>query len=410
MTLLRTPTTTVAALTALATAGALAVPLGGVAAVDRPARRDVSSTVLLDWERSAIRTIYTETPTPVPVGVPYLGFTSLAMYDAARTADRRHASAEAAVAAAAHDVLVEYFPVSTANLDADLAASLLDVPDGPAERRGIRIGEDVAARLIERRADDGRNDASIVYSKPVAPGTWQPPAGGTMLGAWIGFVDPLLVRRPTRVDGPDALTSRQYTRDYLEVKAVGSAVGADRTPYQTETALFMNSNAPRLTTEALLGHLDAAPRPLLETARIFAAMHVAMTDSLIQAWRLKYDVGFWRPSQAIQGAATDGNPGTIADPAWTPLVANPPYADYTSGHASVTAPAAEVIRQLLGEETALTLHSYNTNTDRTYPNLSALEYDAFMARIWSGLHFRAAMEDGYEIGHDVADQVLRRLP
>lgn len=391
----------------LATVPALLVasfPLAGQAdpAVD-------SSAVVNSWERTAIRTIYTETVSPVPVGMLYLGFTSLAMYDAARTAEARHASPAAALAVAAHDVLVEYFPVSETNLDADLAATLADVPDGPAEQKGIRIGAAVAERLIEQRADDGRNDTSIVYSKPPAPGIWQPAPGAEFLAPWIGFVDPLLVRRPTRVDGPDALTSYQYTADFLEVKQVGPATGADRTEVQTDTALFMNTNVVIMVTEGLLAHLDANPMSLLETSRLFAAMHVAMTDSVIQCWRLKYEIGFWRPSQAIQGADTDGNPATIADPAWAPLIPNPPYPDYVSGHGSLTAPAIEAIRQTLGEETALTLHSYNTGADRTYPNLSTIEYDAFMARIWGGLHFRTAMEDAYLIGHDIADRVLDRL-
>jgi hypothetical protein len=134
-----------------------------------------------------------------------------------------------------------------------------------------------------------------------------------------------------------------------------------------------------------------------------------MTDSVITCWRLKYDVGFWRPFQAIHGAGADRNPATVPDTTWAPLVANPPYSDYVSGHACLTSPAVETIRRMLGEETELTLHSYNTNADRTYPTLSEIEFDAFHARIWGGLHFRDAMEDGYYIGHTAARRVLTRL-
>jgi hypothetical protein len=116
-----------------------------------------------------------------------------------------------------------------------------------------------------------------------------------------------------------------------------------------------------------------------------------------------------RPSQAIAGAADDGNPMTQPQPGWTPLVPNPPYADYVSGHASVTAPALEMIRLTLGEDTSLELRSVN-GPPRVYPNLSAIEYDAFHARIWGGLHFADAMDDGYQLGHETArrvDAVLR---
>jgi hypothetical protein len=367
--------------------------------------------VVLDWERTSMRTVLTENPAPGPDGALYLGFTSIAMYDAVQDAERHgHASAAAAAAVAAHDVLVEYFPDSQANLDADLSASLADVPDGADKQRGIRIGERAADAMIESRERDGRNDPSIVYSKEPGPGVWQPDPGGAMLTPWLGFVDPLVSRRPIEVDGPDPITSAEYAFDYQEVKRVGGATDADRTPHQTETALFFTANALAMVPDALVRHLEENPLSLRRTARLFARMHGAMADSVVTVWRLKFEVGFWRPSQAIQGAAGDGNPATVPDSAWTPLVPNPPYSDYVSGHASLTGPAVEVIRLTLGEETPLLLRSTATGTERLYPTLSAIEFDAFHARIWSGLHFRDAMEDGYQIGHTAARRAMQRLP
>ena len=55
---------------------------------------------------------------------------------------------------------------------------------------------------------------------------------------------------------------------------------------------------------------------------------------------------------------------------------------------------------------ALELRSVNSPTPRVYPHLSELEYDAFHARIWSGLHFRKAMVDGYDIAHRTAERVM----
>jgi hypothetical protein len=347
--------------------------------------------------------------------VLYLGFTSVAMFDAVEAAQRRHASAVAAAAVAAHDVLLEYFPSSAANLATDLAASLADVPDTRAKDRGKRIGEHAAEDMIESREDDGRdNPDGIVYDKSRGPGVWQP--SGTppvpMLAPWLGFVDPLVSRRPIKVDGPDPIDGWEYAMDYMEIKRVGRATGADRTPYQTDTATFFNSNSAIMVSDALLRYLDANPLSLRRTAKLFARIHGAMTDSVIVTWRLKYD-GYWRPFQAIQGPPThpdDGNPATVPDPAWTPLIPNPPYADYVSGHASLTAPAIQVIRRTLGEETQLELRSSTLPaTPRTYPTLTELEFDAFHARIWGGLHFRDAMEDGYYIGHTAADRAIKEV-
>jgi hypothetical protein len=368
-----------------------------------------SSTVVHAWERTSIRTIYTDNVTPIPVGVVYLGFTSLAMYEAAQSARRHHGSQVAAIAQAAHEVLAQYYPASASKLSADLAVTLGGLAPGAATQRGIDAGKRVAQKLIASRADDGRNDTTVVYNRDVEPGVWQGVAGTPMLAPWLGFVRTLVVHKPITVDGPDAIISAQYAADYAEVKASGGATGSDRTAQETETAQFFNSNSATMTSEALLRYLDNRPMSLLDTARLFAAIHTSMTDAVITCWRLKYEVGFWRPFEAIRGAATDGNPATTADATWTPLLATPPYGDYVSGHGCLTSPAIESIRQTLGENTSLTLHSYNLNTDRVYPNLRSIERDALESRIWGGLHFRHAMDDSYAIGHKVADLALRKL-
>ena len=158
--------------------------------------------------------------------------------------------------------------------------------------------------------------------------------------------------------------------------------------------------------DALIRHLETQPLDLLGTSRLFAMIHGAMTDSAIRVWGLKRDVGFWRPSQAIAGADTDGNADTAPETGWAPLVPNPNYSDYVSGHAGLTGPACEVIRRTLGENTALELRSVNSPTPRVYGHLSEIEHDAFNARIWSGLHFRRAMVHGYDIGHRTAERVM----
>ena len=362
--------------------------------------------VVLDWERIVFRTVYTDTPTPVPVGVPVLGFASLAMHRAASRSAHVAASSEtAAVATAAHDVLVHYYPGLAGPLATDLADSLAGIG---ANRRakGARIGAREAADLIASRTGDHYLDPSFHYSKAPGPGVWQPNPGATdMLAPWLGSMRPLIVDAPTP-SGPFALTSSAYAAEYDEVRRLGSAASADRTPEQTATAAFFNSNSATAVGDALVRYLERSPLDLLATSRLFAMIHGAMTDSAIRCWGLKRDVGFWRPSQAVAGAETDGNDATVSEPGWAPFVPNPNYSDYVSGHACLTGPAVEVIRRTLGEATALELRSVNSPTPRVYVHLSELEFDAFHARIWSGLHFRKAMVDGYDIAHRTAERVM----
>jgi len=368
--------------------------------------------VLLNWERIAFRTVYVDGATPIPVGVPVLGFTSLAMHRAVTKslAQSRASSERAAVVAAAYQVLQHYYPKLRAKLQADRAASLDALAPGPAKRYGVKIGKRAGRGVIDDRRDDGYLDATIHYSKAPGPGVWQPaPPATDMLAAWLGSLKPLVTRKTVKVDGPDALTSAAYTSQFEEVKSLGRSNSTTRTEAQKQTAQFFNSNSATMVGDALIRYLEGHPMRLADTARLFAEVHAAMTDSLIQCWRLKRDVGFWRPSQAIQGAASDGNAATVPDATWAPLVPNPPYSDYVSGHGCLTGPAVEVIRQTLGEKTPLELISSNSPTHRTYPKLKGLEKDAFHARIWSGLHFRTAMVDAYHIGHVTARRVMDQM-
>jgi len=147
---------------------------------------------------------------------------------------------------------------------------------------------------------------------------------------------------------------------------------------------------------------------ITRTTRLFAVIDASIADAIINCWRLKYDWGYWRPFQAIHGADTDDNPLTEVNPNWAPLVPNPPYPDYVSGHGSITGACAEATRIFLGDDVPLVLRP-NETLVRSYSTLSAIEHDAFHARIWGGLHFRDAMEDAYRIGHHTAHKVHLRI-
>lgn len=364
----------------------------------------------VQWQRIAVRTIWTETvPLPAPpVGSMYLTFTSLAVHQAASEAQRRgRVAATAAVATAAHDVLWEYFPASRAHLDADLAATMARVPDGVKADAGAAIGAAAADAMIASRVGDGRFDTSHVYQKAAGPGVWQPPATGMAL-SWLGFLRPVIDVAPVALDGPDALTSAAYTADYKEVAAIGSATSTTRTAEQTAISQFFA--APTVSAAyrtAVCDVLDAEPMGLLPTTRMFARIDAAVLTSFIQTFRLKFDIGYWRPFQAIAGAAADGNPDTIPETGWVGLLTTPAYSDYTSGHAAATSPFAEVVRATLGDDTALVLRIGNLT--RSYPTLSALESDTLNSRIWGGLHFRDAMDDGYYLGHTTAQRVIAAI-
>jgi hypothetical protein len=282
-------------------------------------------------------------------------------------------------------------------LDATLVESLAGVPDGPAKARGVAIGAAEADALIESRVGDGRDDSSIVYSAEPAIGVWTD--ARPMAVAWYGFVDRVLGGRPVALNGPDPIGSAAYRKDLAEVQADGRA-GADAD--KAATANFFNVPAFALYRNALIAHLREHPLSLAVTTDLFADLDRATAEAMRQTWRHKFVNGFWRPVAGI--TSDDGDPLTEPVPEWTSVLPLPPYPDWPSGHGTITSAFAESVRCHLGD-IALTLNG--SGTPRTYTSLTTLEHDAFMSRIWGGIHFRDAMEDAYMIGHAVAKRACR---
>lgn len=375
--------------------------------------------VITSWNAIAERTVFAENATPIPASGLYFGFVSIAVYDAVVAIEGRYrpylkqppvrakASTEAAAATAAYRVLSYYFPASAQKLAADYAGSLSSIPDGSAKTRGQQVGDTAAASLIEARLDDGRG-AAVTLDVAPAPGVWRPTpdAFAPMLVPWLGFVEPLALKSPTqvRLPGPDPIRSKAYARDFAEVKAMGAAGdGSDRTPAQTQTALFWNANSVAQYQAALRDQVTERGLDIVKSARAFALLGASTADALVACWRAKYDYAYWRPITAIRLADTDGNRATRPDPTWTPLVATPPYPDYVSGHACVSGATSETFSRLFGARSInLEVSSTVTGTTRHFRTAAALDAETENARIWLGLHFRQAMDDGNKLGHRAA--------
>jgi hypothetical protein len=387
----------------------------GTATAAPAAAANDDPSVISNWNAIAVTTLLGDTSKQTVEDFLYMGFVQAAVYDAVVGVEGRYApyrfraharhgtSAQAAAVAAAHEVLVTYVPSAQATLDAAYAASLAQIPDGEAKVQGIAFGIRAADHLIRLRANDGRN-ANIQFTRAPAPGVWRPtpPANLPMTAPWLGFVTPLLVRSPLQFGPPPppALTSARYTRDFNEVKAFGSSTSTVRTAAQTDTAKFFSGNPViqynyGLRDQAAVRHLD-----IVDAARMFAAVDMSVADALISVWRAKYDYGLWRPITAINLADSDGNPATVADPTWTPLLTTPPYPDYPSGYNAVNSTVSHGLEDLFRtRHLQLTLISTAVpEVTRFYDSGRALRRDVVAARVWLGIHFRFADTASREMG------------
>ena len=180
-----------------------------------------------------------------------------------------------------------------------------------------------------------------------------------------------------------------------------------RTPDQTEAAIWWDDL--RLVEWEIGRQLATTHRlDTLQTARLFAMVDLAAVDTMIACYKQKYDWSFWRPVTAIWLAEEDGNPATAADPAWTPLRITHPSTEYPSGHACFTAATVAALRKFFGrDDLSFSAYSADSGTTRHYDSLSEAMAELVEARIWAGLHFRTAAQDGQTLGAAVARDVLR---
>ena len=376
----------------------------------------VRADVATDWNNAALDAIRAGSTAP-PIASRSLAILHVSLYDAVNGIARTHepylvqsavpasASREAAASAAAHEALVNLFPAAAATFDALHAAILVGIPDGPQKTAGIVWGEFVAGQILASRANDGSN-ATVLPPGGSGPGVWipTPPAFRPYLLPQWGFVTPFAMSSSSqfRPPGPPSLDSEQYAADYNEVKALGAEVGSTRTEEQTEIALFWADGAG---TETPPGHwnsisqiiADVRGNTLEQNARLFALLNIAMADAAICAWDAKYTFHFWRPVTAINFAEPELN--------WMSLIVTPPFPDYVSGHSTFSGAAATVLPLFYGTEDL----PFTTGSDflpgvyRTFPTCLDAAEEAAVSRLYGGIHFRSANEDGLQAGISIGD-------
>ncbi len=291
------------------------------------AKQELDPAVVLEWNQLAHATIPASAG---PLGLRYYAIMHIAMFDAANSIQRQYtpfrasvsaasgASPEAAVAQAAHDVLVALIPGASqkAMFDAALNARLATLPPGRADQ-GVVVGRTVANRTLKWRANDGIFGPPIPYGLPPLPGMWQPAAPGGQPGlSQLPAAVPFSMKSITQFITPrhPELTSDRYATDFNEVKEIGLRTSATRTATQTQTAqlfagVISSTNVFVIWNNVARDLTLSRGLSLLESARLFAFLNVSMMDSLLSTQTGKFTYGLWRPNTAIPNADDDLNAG-----------------------------------------------------------------------------------------------------
>jgi hypothetical protein len=313
-------------------------------------------------------------------------------------------STEAAAIAAAHAVLLKLFPDQNETLQAAYTASLARIPDGNAKTAGVAVGEKVAAGILSWRAADGA-DASSQYRPVTAPGVYV--ATTLPLGSTWPDVTPWLMERGSqfRPAPPPQLTSREWARDYNEIKDLGAKKSTTRTPEQTEIGRFWAMVGPG-AWGPIVRQLAAAPgRTLLQNARLFALAEMAGADAYVSVFDAKYAFNFWRPITAIRNGDLDGNDETVRVPDWEPLIDTPLHPEYPCAHCITSEAVATVLESEFGNGPASLSMTSSTAPGVTHNWSSIKEWadEISIARIYGGVHYRTSTVVGQAMGKKIGE-------
>jgi len=394
----------------------------------------VRADEVADWNRNLFEAARLNVPATSPLLVTRnAALVQAAVFDALNGIERRYtpihvepaaepgASRRAAVVQAAYAVLVKLYPSQAAALlakrDASIAAITSDDGDtessaGQSIERGIAWGQTVGDAIWAWRLTDGIAPAPPPYMGGTNVGQWRPTPPAFLSGAGVQFsyMTPWVIQSPSqfRPGGPPAVTSQRYAADFNETKTKGDISGLNRTADESLYSLFWNfSTGAAYWNQIALTLAERQHFTLSDRSRLMAFVTLSMADAAIGCWDAKYTYSFWRPVTAIPLGDTDGNPDTAGGP-FTPFLVTPNHPDYPSGHSCTSGAAAGVLARTFGENSSFSVTSdapEMAGVVRSYSSFTEALEEIKNARVFAGIHFRSACDDGSQLGQQVADYV-----
>ena len=372
------------------------------------------------WDEKAVAVV---TPMPPYTAQRVMGMVHIAMFDAVNSIERRFqrylvqlpaeptTSKEAAAASAAAAVLATIDSKIAGEMKIAIASYLASIPDGAAKSDGVKLGEAVAARVVEARANDGA-DAPDDYRPRTTPGVYVP-TPITAASAWPN-VKPFAMTTASqfRPDPPISLSSKEWATDYNELKDYGGKASAKRSSQQTETARFWLMVGPPAYHPFVRQLVTAKQMSVGDSARLMALAAVGLNDALIAVFDAKYHYNFWRPITAIRNGDIDSNDVTEREATWQPIDNTPMHPEYPCAHCILSGTISGVIKTALGTEDipeiAITSTTAPGMTHR-FTNMTAFADEVANARIWSGFHYRFSTRVGTDTGLKIGEYVVKNV-
>lgn len=303
---------------------------------------------------------------------------------------------------------------AVAELRADWAEARAAEVDEQVVENSLNYGDVLGDELLLWVAEDGYADiVTQEYELPVSDEPWyyvlttpgtlpNEPYWGTL--RTFGLFYPEECHVPLNLSFSPERDSTFYAQA-LEVKETGDRL----TREQEEIARFW-VDTPGITG-APSGHWVSIQNQLVEqldlnlqqAAGMYAQVGMAMADAFISAWSLKYEQMLLRPETYIHEYITRS---------WQPYIQTPPFPEYPSGHSVVSGAAAEMLTHLFGPvaftDRTHIIHRHEP-LQRSFTSFEAAAYEAAISRLYGGIHYRAAIENGLQQGRCVGRAVINNV-
>ena len=306
-------------------------------------------------------------------------------------------------------------------LDAQLKRGLRT----PVYERSIAYGDKIAQHILAWAGKDRFKESRGYpkYSVAQTPGRWIPTPP-----AYMDAVEPNWpMLRPFTLDSSsqfrpepplpfDTTRNSPFFREAMEVFETGKSLSEEQrniaafwdcNPYvmhvQGHTMFATKKITPGGHWMGIVGIASKkTSADIVRSAEAYARTAIALADGFISSWDEKYRSNLIRPETVIN---------KYIDEAWQPLLQTPPFPEYTSGHSVISNAAAVVLTDLFGDTFAFT---DSTEMDyglpvRSFTSFKQAASEAAISRLYGGIHYRRAIEQGSSQGTRVGEHVVRRV-
>ena len=299
-----------------------------------------------------------------------------------------------------------------------------DIPDDVYER-SIAYGTQVADHIVAWSGKDNYKQSRSFpkYSILDDPSTWKPTPP-----AYMDAIEPHWNKiRTFGIDSaaqfkPEAPTPFSIEKESLFYKEAFEVynIGKNLTQEQREIASFWDCNPFVMNVK---GHVMFATKKIspgghwmnitnvacvknkvnfVASAEAYVRVAVALFDGFVSCWDEKYRSKLIRPETYIN---------QYVDEDWVPLLQTPPFPEYTSGHSVISGSAAVTLTSLFGENFAFTDSTEIEFglTSRSFKSFDEACTEAAVSRMYGGIHYRPAFENGLTEGKAVGNYILSKV-